>query len=111
MVLYSHLLADFCDNILHVPSITKNLISVGQIVEQGMQVRFNNDGCFIERGDQVIAHDRREGYMFIFSSTEVKLAMFAKGLKVKSDLHFQRSGIWAKGSRMLYIQVYGGRPR
>ena len=78
---------DFLDNVLHVPTITKNLISVGQIVEQGMQVRFNNDGCFIERGDQVVAHGRREGRMFILASTEVKSAMFAKGLKVESDLN------------------------
>ena len=36
-------------NVLHVPSITKNLVSVGQVVEQGMQVRSNNRGCFIEK--------------------------------------------------------------
>ena len=35
-------------NVLHVPTITKNLVSIGQIVEQGMQVRFNNEGWFIE---------------------------------------------------------------
>ena len=34
---------------LHVPTITKNLVSVGQIVEQGMQVRFNDGGCLIEK--------------------------------------------------------------
>ena len=31
-------------NVLYVPTITKNLVSVGQIVEQGMQVRFNKQG-------------------------------------------------------------------
>ena len=30
----------YLKNDLHVPTITKNLVSVGQIVEQGMQVRF-----------------------------------------------------------------------
>ena len=49
----------YLKNVLHVPTITKNLISVGRIVKQGMQVRFNNEGCFIERGDQVVAHGRR----------------------------------------------------
>ena len=48
----------YLKNVLHVPTITKNLISVGQIVEQGMQVRFNNEGCFIEKGDRVVAHGR-----------------------------------------------------
>ena len=56
-----------------------------------MQVRFNNDGCFIERGDQVVPHGRREGRMFILASTEIKSAMFAKGLKVESDLN-----VWHK---------------
>ena len=39
----------FIKNILHVLTITKNLVSVGQIVEQGMQVRFDQGGCFIEK--------------------------------------------------------------
>ena len=56
-----------------------------------MQVRFNNEGCFIERGDQVVAHRRREGRMFILASTEVKSAMFGKGHKVESYLN-----VWHK---------------
>ena len=35
-------------NVLHVPTITKNLVSVEQIVDQGMQVRFTHHGYFIE---------------------------------------------------------------
>ena len=48
----------YLKNVLHVPTITKNLVSIGQIVKQGMQVRFNNDRCFIERGEQVVAHSQ-----------------------------------------------------
>ena len=36
-------------NVLHVPTITKNLVLVGQIEEQGMQVCSNNEDCFIEK--------------------------------------------------------------
>ena len=36
-------------NVLHMPTITKNLVSISQIMEQGMQVRFDNEGCFIEK--------------------------------------------------------------
>ena len=36
-------------NILHVPTITKNLVSVGKIVEQGMQVRFNHEIALLRR--------------------------------------------------------------
>ena len=62
----------YLKNVLHVPTITKNLVSVGQIVEQGMQVRFNNEGCFIEKEGRLVAHGRREGQMFILESNEVE---------------------------------------
>ena len=41
-------------NDLHVPTIMKNLVSVSRIVEQGMQVRFNHGGCFIEKEGRLI---------------------------------------------------------
>lgn len=36
------------DEVLYVPNITKNLISVGQMVERNFQVCFNTHGCDIE---------------------------------------------------------------
>ena len=59
-------------NVLHVPTITKNLVSVRQIMEQGMQVRFNNEGCFIEKDGRLIAKGQRDGRLFILDSNEVK---------------------------------------
>ena len=50
-------------NVLNVPPSLK-------IVEQGMQVQF-------DQGGQLIAHGRREGQMFILDSHEMKSAMFA----------------------------------
>ena len=35
-------------DVLHVPTITKNLVSVGQRVDRGLQVKFNKHGCFVE---------------------------------------------------------------
>ena len=69
-------------NMLHVPTITKNLVSVGQIVDQGMQVRFTHLRCFIEEEGKVIAQGRREGRMFILNTNELGTAMFAKMQKV-----------------------------
>ena len=82
----------YIKNFLHVPTITKNLVSVGQIVEQGMQVRFDQDGCFIEKEGRIIARGRREGQMFILDLHEMKSAMFAKSTKVDSDIE-----LWYKG--------------
>ena len=72
-------------NVLHVPTITKNLVSVGHIVEQGMQFRFTHLGCFIEEEGQVIAQGCRDGRMFILDTNDVGTAMFAKGQNVESD--------------------------
>ena len=44
-------------NVLHVPTITKNMVSVGQIIDQGIQVRFTHLGCFIEGVDDLVIAD------------------------------------------------------
>ena len=93
----------YLKNVLHVPTVTKNLVLVGQIVEQGTDVRFNNDGCFIEKEGELVAHGRREGRMFILESNEVNLAMFAKGLKVKTDLK-----LWYKRIGHINLQKHKG---
>ena len=41
-------------NVLHVLTIMKNLVVIGQIVDQGMQVRFTHLGCFIVEEGKVI---------------------------------------------------------
>ena len=68
-------------NVLQVPRITKNLVSLRQIVDQGMQVWFMHLGCFIEEEGQVIAQGHRDGRMFILDSNDVGTTMFGKGKK------------------------------
>ena len=72
-------------NVLHVPTITKNLVSIRQIINQEMQVQFTHLGCFIEEEGKVIAHWHQEGRMFILNTNEVGTAMFTKGEKVESN--------------------------
>ena len=74
--------AEYRDNI---PTITKNLVLVRQIVDQGMQVRFMHLGCFIEPEGKVIVQGHREGRMFILNTNEVRTTMFANGQKVEID--------------------------
>ncbi len=38
----------YLKDVLHVPTITKNLISVDQMMEQGLHVTFNPNGCFVK---------------------------------------------------------------
>ena len=63
------------------------MVSVSQIVDQGMQVQFTHLGCYIEEEGQVIAQGRREGRMLILETNQAGIALFAKGRKVESDIH------------------------
>ena len=72
----------YLSDVLHVPSITKNLVSVGQMVEQGLQVRFTPAGLFIEEfkaDGRIIAKGKKVGRMFTLDVDvpEIKSAMFA----------------------------------
>ena len=36
------------NEVLHIPTIAKNLFLVGKMVDKGYQVKFNHKGCFIQ---------------------------------------------------------------
>jgi hypothetical protein len=42
-------------NVLHAPNLAKNLVSVGQTVEQGILIKINKAGSFIEKHRTLIA--------------------------------------------------------
>ena len=91
-------------NVLHVLTITKNWVSVGQIVEQGMQVWLNNGGCIIKKKGQLIAKGWREGRMFILYSNKVESPMYAKGLKVDKEIE-----LWYKRVGHISLQKFKGK--
>ena len=83
-------------DVLHVPNITKNLVSVGQMVEQGLQVRFNTDGLYVEEYKEhgkLVAQGKKIGRMFTLDVNvpEINAAMFAQGTGVVADIE-----IWHK---------------
>ena len=78
-------------DVLHVLRILKNLVSVGQMVEQGLQVRFNQDGCFgedFENKCKLVAKGKISGRMFTLDVNVSKFtsAMFARGARVLVDV-------------------------
>jgi hypothetical protein len=86
----------YLSNELHVPNITKNLVSVGQMLEQGLQVWFNLDGCYVKDFKdkcRLVAKGKKMGRMFTLdlSMPEVEVAMFAQGAGVVADMD-----IWHK---------------
>ena len=78
----------YLSNILHFPNITKSLVSIGQMVEQGLQVRFNFDGYFVEDFNnkcKLIAKGKRSSQMFTLdvNMPKVKYAMFVHGAGIE----------------------------
>jgi hypothetical protein len=92
----------YLKDVLHVPTITKNLVSVGQIVEQGLQVTFNPNGCFVEdmkNQGKLITKGERNGRMFTLdvNMPEVNSMLFTHGKGGDGQngpnhegIHFQR---------------------
>ena len=90
--------------VLYVPQIARNLVSVGQCVEQNMQVRFNPTGVYIEDyadGCKLITKGKRQGRMFSLNATmpEISIAMFAHSMGLVADID-----IWHKKIGHLNIQ-------
>jgi len=46
-------------NVIHVPKLKRNLISVGQLMDGGMKTTFDGDACKITKGTMVMAHGKK----------------------------------------------------
>jgi len=82
-------------DVSYVLTIIKILISVGHMVEQGLHVTFNPNGCFVEdvkNHGKLIAKGKRNGRMFTLDVNmhEVNRMLFTHG-KGTRDI-----GIWHK---------------
>jgi hypothetical protein len=85
----------YLKNVHRVPTITKNLVSVGQMVEQRLQVTFNPNGYFVEdmkNQGKLITKEEKNGQMFTLdvNMLEVNSMLFTHG-KGARDI-----GIWHK---------------
>lgn len=66
-------------DIHHVPSITKNLVSIGQMFEKNLQVKINPTGLFIEECKEeghLIPQGKKVGRMFTLDVDIPKLKAF-----------------------------------
>ncbi|MCO5573286.1 hypothetical protein L7F22_027055 [Adiantum nelumboides] len=74
-------------NVLLVLGITKNLISVGQIVEKGYEVKFNKDGCYVKNDKgNVVAHGEKNGRLFKLKMNATHNANFSSHSSSSSSL-------------------------
>jgi hypothetical protein len=85
----------YLKDVFHVPTITKNLVSIGQMVKQGLHVTFNPNGHFVEdmnNQGKLITKRKRNGQMFTLdvNMPKVNSMLFTHGKGVR-DI-----GIWQK---------------
>ena len=57
-------------DVLHVPTISKSLVFVGQMLDQNMEVKFSKYGCFIHDYSQshmgkLLGKGRKVGRLFV----------------------------------------------
>ena len=86
----------YMSDVLRVPTITKNLVLVEQMVEHGLQVQFNKHGCFMEYFKDkciLVAKGNRVGRMITLNVNMPRtgMAMYAQGAGVIADVD-----IWHK---------------
>jgi len=85
----------YLKDVLHVPTITKNLVSISQMVEQDLHVTFNPNGCFMENMKNqgiLITKGERNGQMSTLdvNMLEVNSMLFTYGKRAGNI------GIWHK---------------
>jgi hypothetical protein len=85
----------YLKDVLYVPTIIKKLILVGQMVEQGLQVTFNPNRCFVKNMNnqgKLITKKERNGRMFTLdvNMPKVNSMLFTHGKGI-GDI-----GIWHK---------------
>jgi hypothetical protein len=101
----------------YIPTITKNLVSVGQMVEQGLQVTFNPNGCFVENmknQSKLIAKGERNGRMFTLdvNMPEVNSMLFTHGKELEtlefgtSELAMLISNVLSSWRNKILLEVF-----
>ena len=68
----------------HVPGLMKNLISVGQLDDEGHNVVFNNGNLKVTKGAMMVARGKKNGTLYVNSNCKSIIAVANDS--VSSDL-------------------------
>ena len=77
-------------DVRHVPGLKRNLLSVGQMDDEGYDVNFGGGRWKITKGAMVIARGKKEGTLYMTSNTKDCIAI--AGANSDADLWHCRLG-------------------
>jgi len=81
-------------NVIHVPKLKRNLISVGQLADRGMKTTFDDDECKITKGAMVMTHNKKEGTLYMMSSFKTSISIASS--KLDAGVWHRRLGHMSK---------------
>ena len=85
----------------HVLGLMRNLISAGQLNDEGHNVVFNNGGWKVTKGAMVVARGKKTGTLYVNSSCRIIITIADNSMT--SDLwHYRLGHMSEKGIRMLH---------
>ena len=70
-------------NVRHVPKLKRNLISIGQLADEGMKTNFDGDICKIMKDSMVMAHGKKEGTLYVISGSGASISVASSELDAK----------------------------
>lgn len=80
------------NDVLHVPELSVNLLSVAQMVDNGFTLIFNADGCrILDSSNNLFGTGRRENKLFVLNTTKF-YGLSAASVKNNSTLWHRRMG-------------------
>ena len=67
----------FLEDVLYVPKILRNLLSLPTMTQRGAEVRFKEDVCIVISNEQTLHIGHKDGKLFKLNTEEVCVAYFA----------------------------------
>jgi hypothetical protein len=67
------------DDVLYVPDLQANLLSIGQLAERGITCLFSSEGAYLRRDGEMLAYARRVGRNYILYPQGAHEALMAAG--------------------------------
>lgn len=89
------------NDVRHVPSLKRNLISVGQLASSGYVTVFADDFWKVTKGSMVVARSKKEGTIYLTNNSTSFIAVADKGID-SNTWHYKLGHMSEKGMKILH---------